>query len=178
MKNYLRLFAHTVRHMLDFAGRATRAEFLAYIVLSQAAAILIVLPAAWLAPAEAKGWLRFAVEFAAVIPALALVVRRFHDFGLGGRWSLIMLAVALRSFVLELLSLVGGWEARSAVESPLAYVDWLLFLPFAILYLLLLAAPGTKGANSYGPDPRQWLRPDSETASPENPEPTASTASM
>lgn len=171
MRDYLRLFGHSIRHTLDFAGRATRAEALTYLVLSQALFLLIAWPAAWFAPDLTKHWIRFATQVLIVVPAIALIVRRLHDFGFSGRWSLILLAVAVRNFTLDLLALIGGWDVRSAVESPLAYVDWLLFLPFVALYFVLLVAPGTKGSNQYGADPRGANS--NETAGPESPGPAA-----
>ncbi|SFG24985.1 Uncharacterized membrane protein YhaH, DUF805 family [Novosphingobium sp. CF614] len=173
MKDYSRLFARTIRHTFDFTGRSARSEFLVYIVLSQVMVVLVGWPVGWFAPEETEGWVRFAIQFATVIPAFALVVRRLHDFGRDGRWSLILLAVALRTFALDLLGLIAGWSARSMVESPLAYVDWLLFPPFLLLYLLLLAAPGTKGGNRYGSDPREAPASDGKTAGPDGSGPAA-----
>ena len=171
MKDHFRLLRRTIGRSFDVRGRATRAEFLIYVVLSQALLLLMDWPARWFAPPVAAAWIRFAALVVTTVPLFALSARRMHDFGMSGRWVWIMLVVVGREFALSLLGLLGGWEARSAVEAPLSYVDWLLFLPFVALYAILLAAPGTKGANAHGGDPRSVWSADSRTADPGNPEP-------
>ena len=165
MKDHLRLFLQAIRHAFDFTGRATRAEFLTYIVLSQAPLVL----ATWIAPDPYEAGVRLGFVLLAAAPLPALAIRRLHDFGTDGRWSLILLVPVLRFAALELLTQAAGWEARSIVEGLLAYIDWLLFLPAAALYVMLLAAPGTKGTNRFGPGPAAAT----ETAGPESPEPAA-----
>lgn len=64
---------------------------------------------------------------AALIPGIAVTVRRFHDQGKAGWWYL----------VLALFSLVP-----------------LLGLIPAIALLVFLTVPGTPGPNRYGPDPK------------------------
>jgi len=83
----------------------------------------------------------------------------------------LLVLVVARSIGLELASLLGGWEARDMIEAPLSYVDWLLFLPFAWLYIVLLVVPGKTDANRYGPNPRTDR--ENETAGPDSPEPAA-----
>lgn len=173
MKDFFRHFCHAVRHTFDFAGRAARGEFIAYLVLSQVPVVVGGWLAAWFAPASVAAWTRFGLEVLVLIPALALVVRRLHDFNVSGRWSLIMLAVLVRTLGLELLSRTGGWSLRSAVESLLAYVDWLLFLPFVGLYAMLLAAPGTRGANRFGPSVHGEAGAETETTGTGDPAPAA-----
>lgn len=62
---------------------------------------------------------------------------------------------------------------RALIEAPLSYVDWLLFLPFVWLYVVLVIVPGKKGANRFGADPHDDPEPESQTAGPGNPEPAA-----
>lgn len=164
MKDHLRLFRHTIAHTFDGAGRATRAEFLTYVVLSQLPLIL----ATWLAPDAFEAGVRLAAVILTMIPLPALTVRRLHDFAAGGRWSLLLLVPVIRVLALDLLTLTAGGEARSMIEGALSYIDWLLFLPCTALYLLLLAAPGTAGANRFGPGPRGGQGgSDTATADPE-----------
>ncbi|HUD29044.1 MAG TPA: DUF805 domain-containing protein [Novosphingobium sp.] len=155
MKAYFRHVGQTLARTIDFRGRSRRGEVIDYLVISAAVLMIVNGLAGTLAPEGVSRWVAFAVQYAILVPAAALMVRRFHDFGWSGRWSLVLLAVAARSLVLDLLALVGGWDARRVVESVLAYADWVLFLPFAGLYLLLLVAPGKKGPNRYGPNPRE-----------------------
>jgi uncharacterized membrane protein YhaH (DUF805 family) len=155
MKAYFRHVGQTLARTVDFSGRSRRGEVIDYIVISAAVLIIVNGLAGELAPASVSRWTAFAVQYLILIPAAALIVRRFHDFGWSGRWSIVLLAVAARNLILDLLALIGGWDVRRVVESVLAYVDWLLFLPFLFLYLLLLVAPGKKGPNRYGPNPRE-----------------------
>lgn len=175
MRDYLRLFRHAMRHTFDYAGRAPRVEVFACIVLSQGAFLLVAWPMAWFAPdpvpEPVEAWGRYIIQLALALPALSLMVRRLHDLGLSGRWGLILLIIAMRTFALDLLALLAGWQARSVTESVLAYADWLLFLPSFVLYIALLAIPGRKGPNRYGPDPRDDKVHDTETAGSGNPEP-------
>lgn len=151
MKGYFRQFRHTIARTFDFAGRAARGEVFGYIVISQALVMVIAWLTGWFAPVGIERWAVFAVQAASLVPAAALIVRRLHDFGWSGRWSLVLLAIAVRSIALDLLGLVGGSEARGMIESLLAYVDWLLFLPFVAIYVLLLAMPGMRAPNRFGP---------------------------
>lgn len=154
MKDYFRHVGQSLARTFDFRGRSRRGEVIDYIVISAAVLMIVNGLMGSLAPAPVSRWTAFAVQYLILIPAAALMVRRFHDFGWSGRWTLVMLAVAVRNLTLDLLALLGGWDARRAVESALAYVDWVLFLPFVVLYLLLLVVPSGKGANRFGPDPR------------------------
>lgn len=172
MKDCLRLLGHTIRRTFDFGGRAPRAEFIVYVVLSQVAVALIASPAGWFLPESTGDGFRLALQWTTFVPVMALVVRRLHDFGISGRWSLIMLAVAARTFALDLLTQLAGWQTRAGVESLLAYVDWLLFLPFIALYLMLMAAPGTRGSNRFGAAPgHKKSLPETQAAGPGSPEP-------
>lgn len=157
MTGDLPLFAHSLKHTFDLKGRARRTEVILYIFLSQIAAMMLSALAGLILDDEAAAWTRFAIQWLAILPLLALSVRRLHDFGYSGYWTVLLLMVAGRNMGLDLAARVGGWEARAMIERPLSYVDWLLFLPFAWLYIALLIVPGKKGANRYGPDPRdEW----------------------
>lgn len=78
------------------------------------------------------GLVLFAV--ASLIPSLAVTVRRLHDRNLSG-WYLLGFMVA--AVILNMIPGIGP----------------LLYLLLAIGWLVLLALPGTPGANKYGPDP-------------------------
>ncbi|EIZ80252.1 hypothetical protein WSK_1286 [Novosphingobium sp. Rr 2-17] len=150
-----RSFGRTIAQTLAFSGRARRAEFLVFVVLSQVPIALADWVGGWLAPATIQPWLMFAAHLLTLVPAPALVARRFHDIGLSARWGLILLAVVGLNLSLNLLELIAGWDIRRPVESALSYVDWVLFLPATVLYLALLAMPGRASGVNYGPDPRE-----------------------
>ncbi|MYL97996.1 DUF805 domain-containing protein [Novosphingobium sp. FGD1] len=154
MKDYLRHVGQTLARALEFQGRARRREVIDYLVISAAFLMIVNGLAGELAEPHVARWVAFATQYLILVPAAALVVRRLHDIGWSGRWSIVLLPVALRNMALDLLAQIGGWEARRPVEAVLAYADWVLFPPFALLYLLLIVAPGKKGPNRFGPDPR------------------------
>lgn len=163
MSAILQSFGGTVRRSFVFSGRASRMEFLIFMVISQAPVALTDWLGGWFAPAPLQAALLFACNLLIIIPAPALVARRLHDVGLTARWGFILLAVAVLSLGFDLLGLLGGWNVRQPVESVLSYVDWVLFLPATVVYLLLLVVPARPGAARFGPDPR----PQSKTADAE-----------
>lgn len=171
MNRYLRLLLHTLRKTLTFQGRATRTEFLAFVVISQPLAEVLKWIALWVLPAALAKWMAFFLTVLVAVPMPALVVRRLHDFDRSGSWALILLFIALRSYLLDLLQLVGGWDLRSGVERVLSYADWLLFLPAIVIFLLLIGFPGSSAANRFGLNPRDT--DESKTAGPGSPEPAA-----
>lgn len=149
-----RRLRHTLARTLDFGGRATRIELFGFLVASQIVGAVVTALASWAAPEPIARWVAFAVSFAVLIPAPALLARRFHDFGWSARWGGVLLAIAAENLAYGLMHLLFGWNVRAAVEGVLAYVDWVLFLPATVLFVMLLAMPGSKGANRFGPDPR------------------------
>jgi uncharacterized membrane protein YhaH (DUF805 family) len=66
-----------------------------------------------------------AYSLAIVVPSIAVVVRRFHDCDLWGRWYLVIVAIAL------FLPFVG-------------FVAW-------IGMIVVMCMPGTPGPNRFGP---------------------------
>ncbi|WP_052223364.1 DUF805 domain-containing protein [Novosphingobium malaysiense] len=172
MTGDLPLFGQAIRRSFTMRGRARRTEVIVYIVVSQLLAASLAALAGPFLTDETVTWVRFAATTLAIIPVFTLSARRLHDFGLSGRWTVLLVLVVARSLGLELVALLGGWDARAMIEAPLSYVDWLLFLPFAWLYIALLIVPGKKGPNRYGPDPRS-SDTENETAGPGSPEPAA-----
>jgi uncharacterized membrane protein YhaH (DUF805 family) len=78
--------------------------------------------------------LMFIWGFGTIIPSLAVTVRRLHDRNMSGWW---ILGFAVIAFVLALIPVIGQ----------------LLVLVGEIMYIVVLALPGTSGANKYGDDP-------------------------
>jgi len=154
MRRSFRLFVQGAARTFDFGGRSGRSAFLAYIVISQIIAALVGFTAIWFLDVTMHQRLAFTLQVLAIAPLPALAVRRLHDFGFSGRWGLILIALIIRALALDGIGLLAGEDIRSLIEGPLSYIDWLLFLPCIALYVLLLAAPGTRGDNRYGPNPQ------------------------
>lgn len=122
------------RHYADFSGRSTRTEFWLFFLMFYLALIVVAgVPIAMVGasnvfePDAEPGMGLFLtlipaglLVLAAIIPGLAVAVRRLHDSDKSG-W-------------LYLLTFIP-------------YIGWIFFLIFGFL-------PGTRGANSYGDDPR------------------------
>ncbi|MGB0907403.1 MAG: DUF805 domain-containing protein [Maricaulaceae bacterium] len=82
------------------------------------------------------GWILFC--FTHIIPLINVTVRRLHDLGHSGVWYAGYLVVFT---ILSLHSIgVNSVWPWLGVTAP---------------WMLLMAWPGTKGANKYGPDPRE-----------------------
>ena len=72
---------------------------------------------------------------ATLIPSLAVTVRRLHDRNMSGWYLLGFIVVVV---VLSLIPFIGP----------------ILVLALEIGYIVILALPGTSGANKYGADPK------------------------
>lgn len=152
MKGYFRQAGRTALRTFDFRGRASRAEFLVYVVLSQAPLMVLHWTASWFAPAQVADAITLAAVYCVSGALFALSVRRFHDFGRSGWWSIPLLVLIGRALVLDLIGLTAGWTVRSAIEGVLSYVDWLLTLPAVAAFVALVAWRGTSGDNRFGPE--------------------------
>ncbi|MCJ2177879.1 DUF805 domain-containing protein [Novosphingobium album (ex Hu et al. 2023)] len=171
MTGDLPLFGQAIRRTFTANGRARRSELIVYVVVSQLLCAVLAVLAGFTLEGEPLAWLRFAMFSLAVAPLFALTARRLHDFRQSGKWTVLLWLVAARSIGLDLAARLGGWETRALIEAPLSYVDWLLFLPFVWLYVVLVIVPGNKGPNRFGPD--QHDEPENRTAGPGSPEPAA-----
>ncbi|QUL38217.1 DUF805 domain-containing protein [Erythrobacter sp. JK5] len=140
----------------DFQGRSRRMEFWMFQVLNLIVAAVTVGPAIALAPATtesdyyagdggfaASGGFESSIAdsplsmifiglyglyaLAALIPSIAVTVRRFHDRDMSGWWYLGFI-------VMSLIPLIG------------------IIASIALLVIMFL--PGTAGPNRFGPDPK------------------------
>lgn len=140
----------------DFKGRSRRKEFWMFQLFNAVLTLLIFVPATMFAPSTSNSQVQsgdagfsasanFETNFtgspvsmalvsiygvyllAALVPGIALTVRRFHDQNKSGWW---FLALAVPSLV-PLLGIIP-----------------------AIALLVFMIVPGTDGGNRYGPDPK------------------------
>lgn len=156
MKSYFRQSGRTVARTLDCRGRASRSEFIGYLVLSQLPLIVIALATAWIDASPAIEAIMLAAMVLVTIPLAALSIRRFHDFGRSGWWSAPFLALVGRTLALDVIGLAAGWSVRRPIEMVLSYVDWLLILPAVASFIAMLAWPSkprneTTGAGEPAP---------------------------
>ncbi|PKB25571.1 uncharacterized membrane protein YhaH (DUF805 family) [Novosphingobium kunmingense] len=138
---------------LRFSGRSRRGELVSYLVFQLLlGGLLTFIAGFWLDPLARDGFGRACAALLA-IPMIALLVRRLHDVGLAGWWSAPIIALALYNAALSATAMVRGAEARLAVERILWPLD-LIAIGIALGALALILAPGTRGPNRFGPDPR------------------------
>ena len=158
MKNALNIWrkflAQTLRQSFTLSGRATRGELISWLILILLVTTVFGAIASFAVSGAELEWTRLAITLIAALPGFALLARRMHDIGLRGWWSLPIVLVAIQNVALDIVARIAGWEARGSIEAVTRYLDWVLFPAFGIAYLLLLLAPGTKGTNGYGPDPK------------------------
>lgn len=148
-----RLVGDAIKQTLRLSGRARRSELAAYLVFQVLlGGVLTFLAGFWLdrLTLDAFG---LACSLLLALPLPALLSRRLHDIGFGGGWSAVFVLLALYNAALSLTALTRGAEARVAAERVMWPLDW-LSIALALAGLALVLAPGSKGPNRFGPDPR------------------------
>ena len=161
-----------------FSGRAPRAEFWWFILFLMISYILfwfaVVGAVSGMAASQTEpslgiigaigvaGILMLLVWLALIIPSIAVQVRRLHDTNRSGWWIggfyLIYLAYVVLIFSAMSSALAAGADGSTdmAAAGPLmagSGILGLLMLVYGIVLLVFFCLPGTRGANSYGPDP-------------------------
>lgn len=136
----------------DFSGRAPRAEYwwftLAMVIASIVISIvenIVGLDGMFLT----YGPLGLLLLLAVIVPSLAVTVRRLHDTNRRGWWILV---AVIPYFILGIFA--SGAVASGSVGA-MAGVGLFGLVAFAgaVVLLVLMVLPGTKGDNNYGPDP-------------------------
>ncbi len=140
------------RRSFDFSGRSSRSETWWYVLFVAVLTVGTVWLDRWLGSPITKlgtGAIRLSVAVALFIPTLSVATRRFHDVGLSGYWILLywLVGVAQRSTLLINRGL--GGKPDNALAIGVALVGWAA----VALVLVILALPGVRGPNRYGPDP-------------------------
>lgn len=137
----------------DFSGRAPRAEYwwfflaviIAYIVLSIVENIVGLngMIAGVYGPLTVLMWL------GTLVPQIAVGVRRLHDTNRSGWWILLPIVPYAIGFALAGPAMLSG----SMTGLGLAGIFFMIGLVCAIVLLVFMVLPGSKGDNNYGPDP-------------------------
>lgn len=160
-----------LRRFADFRGRSQRVEFWMWVLFqSLVMAVLITLdnllglgghfqsgaPRGGSALSYGYGfyasggllsWIFFLL---ALVPNVAVQVRRLHDSDRSGWWFLLPIAPFLFSFALGAVALA----ARSITMVLLAGLFTLLSFGAIIAIIVFMCLDGTRGENRFGPDPR------------------------
>lgn len=171
------LFRPLLRYA-DFKGRARRAEYWLFMVSQSVFYITCVVLAATSLSNGAQGvlglfgWLAVALigMLALVLPNYALLARRLHDAGLSAFWMALLLPNVATQFAtfnamgkMVRHTPVAGLEAAAghgAMEQALAagfgqvgMISIIASICSVVLFVMTLW-PGEKGANRFGPDPK------------------------
>lgn len=120
-----------IRRYADFAGRSGRREYWMFQLLLGVIFFVIMLVLVSTGGQQTlddrfKTWAGFAL-LPLIVPLIAVTVRRLHDLGLRGWWLVLFL--------------VGG--AIPAIDTIAA-----------LAYLVVMALPGSRNANRFGPSLR------------------------
>lgn len=150
------LAGKAIRGTLDFRGRSSRLEVMAFWLALMFVGIPLTLLLALIAPVEAESKQLAATIFGYVtaIPLAALFVRRLHDLDRSGWWALAGVPVLL----------VHGYQSvRASLDAAPSSLPWwgslAMLLPIGIAFTFIIA-PGTEGPNRFGPDPRRSIDPE------------------
>lgn len=139
-----------LRHFADFGGRSRRTEVVIWYLAVSVAGVATHLAASAVMDDTLPATLIF--DLLILCPTLALCVRRLHDGGLSGWWSLLALPLVADG-------LYQSWTLMTTdamfAEPPLpgiaaALAAWLAFLALVVL----LFKPDTPGPNRWGNNPR------------------------
>lgn len=147
------LAGRAIRGTLDFRGRSTRLEVLAFWL----AAMFVGIPlTSFFAPlGDGQYKLTAAIlGYVLCLPLPALLVRRLHDLDRSGWGALAALPVVLINLY---QSLRPGFDAA---PPTLPWWGSLTLLALVAVVFIFVAAPGTEGPNRFGPDPRRSVHPE------------------
>ena len=136
----------------DFTGRAPRAEYWWFVLLYVVAYLVATILDSVLGLGGmlyTYGPITLLLALTVLVPSIAVTVRRLHDTNRSGWW--IMLAV----IPYLILGIMVGSAAANGDMTGLATAGLfsIVALIGAIVLLVFMVLPGTKGDNRFGPDP-------------------------
>jgi uncharacterized membrane protein YhaH (DUF805 family) len=103
MGNYLNPW----RKFATFSGRATRGEYWTFVLVNYVIILALFIPS-FGGDISPISYASFALGVAAIIPTLAVLVRRLHDSGRSGAWFFITFVPFIGGVWLLILTLLGG----------------------------------------------------------------------
>lgn len=141
-----------IQKYADFSGRAPRAEYWWYFLGTIIAYIVVMIVESIVGldgTVGPYGPLSLILMLGLLVPGLAVTVRRLHDTNRSGWWILIAVVPYFIVGVLAGAAIAGGSMAGLAGAGFLG----LIAMVGAIVLLVFMVLPGTKGDNRYGADP-------------------------
>lgn len=142
------------REMVAFQGRARIVDLVYFGLLISLIEFLLKLPLQGL-PWDSSWFANAAVDIVLFVPCLALFCRRLHDQGLSGWWAVALLP-SLPVNLYQSYRAVFAVVHHAWLFEPDPLDRWtLLLIPLGLVVVVLALRPGKRGANRYGPDPRE-----------------------
>ena len=143
----------TIKRTTDFKGRSGRKEYIMWLIMLNAIALLIAFTVGFIfSPLvtvysdeeveKIDGICNLILFLITLIPTIALVTRRFHDIG-GNAWFTLFLYI----YIFLYLAL-----SDSSVTAIIKIILAIILSPFV---LALLFAKGDEETNKYGPNPNK-----------------------
>ena len=102
-------------------------------------------------------WVIRLLSIVLFVPTLAVSCRRYHDVGLPA-WLFWILRGTTLAWAAVVSLKYGAEDLGSSLFRLLSIIAGIVLLVDLVIHLL----PGQRGANKYGPDPRQSLQPKTE----------------
>lgn len=147
------LAGRAIRRTLDFRGRSTRLEVLAFWLT----AMFVGIPLTSLFVSLGDGPSKLAATllgYVLCLPLPALLVRRLHDLDRSGWGALAAVPVVV----------INGYQSvRANFNAAPPTLPWwgsLTMLALMAVVFTFVAAPGTEGPNRFGADPRGSIDPE------------------
>jgi uncharacterized membrane protein YhaH (DUF805 family) len=129
-------YIDVIKKYIVFGGRATRKEYWMFFLFH----FIIVLILTSLSFNEVFKVLNLIYDIFIFIPAMSVLVRRYHDINLSGVFPVIFSIIINIFLILHLGSLFDN-------------IYFLIGLPMVIVTFLFAVQRGTIGTNKYGPEP-------------------------
>ncbi len=166
-----------LRNYVNFSGRAQRSEFWWFFLFSLVSAFVLFCLLWILAPSLLFTWFWAIYPLFLTLPTLAVSVRRLHDINRSGVWVILPFISGIGAiiwppvlFLLMLGSSPWTWgngaadmvEMEKQAQISMTVFNSLLVIGIVwivaalviwAVFMVVLALPGTRGPNRYGPDP-------------------------
>lgn len=104
------------KHYVDFKGRARRKEYWMFILIN----MVITLPLAALKGTFELVWPYYVYHLVILLPSIAIIIRRLHDVGKSGWWTLGLFVPFLNFYVIYLFCCNGEKGLNAWGPSPKA----------------------------------------------------------
>jgi uncharacterized membrane protein YhaH (DUF805 family) len=134
-----------LKRFADFAGRSRRLEFWSFSLLTTGLILLAhygdnlrSMPKIW----SGMGPLELVTTAMLLLPSLAVSVRRLHDSGRSGLWTLVLYVPFAATMA------TGNWSETAQLVIATALILG------ALIWFALMVQPGMPGSNEYGLSPK------------------------